>query len=97
LFFIIIVASCFVVSSIQSGGKRDVATDLKPWLQDICGADRWQELLAGPPVTVKTGGRRRGRKSKAPQQAAAIEAEDKGAPSVIIVTSSGPRACDIFK
>ncbi|ELR20572.1 uncharacterized protein ACA1_052630 [Acanthamoeba castellanii str. Neff] len=96
-------AGHFAVSSIQSGGKRDVNTELKPWLQDICG-DQWQQLLAGPPAAAakakpdggKPGGRRRGRKPKS-QQVAANEAEDKGAPSVIIITSSGQRACDVFK
>jgi len=67
--------------------KRDVVA-LSDWLKDLYG-DSWPEL--------QVGSGQKGKSKEEHNRSKNAGEEDKGAPSVIIVTISATRACDIFK
>jgi len=89
-------AGHLAVSSRETGGKRAL-TELGPWLKDICG-DQWPELLEKQQQHTTTGSSSSSSSTKSAksQQTLDLTQEETGAPFVIIVTSSGPRACELY-
>ncbi|KAL6059693.1 cms1 ribosomal small subunit [Balamuthia mandrillaris] len=96
-----VTAKHFVVSSSSFAGEGEGSesqqqqrslSQLAAWLKDICDTED-KALLTTPPRQQQQNGKNNKKKNKNKTQ----ESEVAGAPTVLIITSSAKRACDLFR